>query len=286
MRLALVSCAIAASWMTSSVAYAEDPEAPSTWMLQPSPYDPPAAPSVPPTSDPNAPTDAPIAAPTTGPSNVKAEEVGSATVSFAVRTENGDDVQHARVLMDGQILSAALDGWAVTIPPGEHVFEFAAAGYVAQEHTVTIHAGAMAELLTVSLKPVELADVKAPIVVVRPRVAEDAFATNSAGNAKSDPWLVTYIAAGTSLVSLGIGTALGVSANNQIASLRATCAPNCSADQVNSVSSEMTAADVAFGVGVVSAAIAIVWAITHPRASAQETKPSVGITVHGLAGTF
>jgi hypothetical protein len=279
MRLSLVSCAIAASLAMSSLAYADGDEAPSTWMLQPSPYDSP-------TNASPAPNNSATPDPSDTPSNAKVEEVGGATVSFAVRTEGGDDIRQARVLMDGQILSGALDGWAVTIPPGEHVFEFAAAGYVSQEHPVTIHAGMMAELLTVALKPVELADAKAPIVIERPRAAEEVFADYSAPKTKSDPWMVTYVAAGTAIVSLGIGTALGVSANNQISSLRATCAPNCTNDQVSSVSTDLTIADVALGVGLVSGAVAVVWAITHPRGEAHENKPSVGVTVHGLSGQF
>jgi hypothetical protein len=262
---------VAASWMMGSAAYADGDDVPSTWMLPPSVNYSPHNTPPPSTNDPN---------------DTQAEEVGGATVGFAVRNEGGDDIAHARVLMDGQILVGALDGWAVTIPPGEHLFEFAGAGYVAQEHMIVVHAGTNALLLTVTLKPVEIAEETSPVVALKPRAPEDLFKPYSAPETPSDPWMVTYVAAGTSIVSLGIGTALGVSASNQIGTLRTTCAPNCTSDQVNSVSTEMTAADVALGIGLVSGAVAVVWAVTHPRGPSQENKPSVGMTVRGFAGTF
>jgi hypothetical protein len=279
MRLPLISCAIAAALTMGTLAHADGDDAPSTWMLQPSPYDSPTDPSSSSKPGTNSPSDEQT-------NGAKPEEVGGATVSFAVRNENGEDLHHARVTMDGQLLSDALQGWAVNIPPGEHVFEFAAAGYVSQDHPVTIHAGMVAELVTVALRPVELADVTAPVVMERPRYSDRVFTGDSSSQTKSDPWMVTYVAGGTAILALGIGTALGVSAANRISSLRATCAPNCSSDQVSSISSEMTVADISIGVGIVSGAVAVVWALTHPREPGHENKPSVGVTIHGLSGQF
>jgi hypothetical protein len=284
MRIAFISCAIAASITMASLARADGDEAPSTWMLQPSPYDPPTSTTQGTTSTGATETK------TDATAETKTEEVGGATVSFAVRNENGEDIKHARVLMDGQILTGALDGWAVTVPPGEHVFEFAAAGYVAEEHTVTIHAGVVAELLTVSLAPVELAydyTLTTPPVIKRPPIY-DPLADDYTTPAKSpsDPWIVTYVAGGTSLVALAVGTAFGVAASNQISDLRQTCAPSCSDSDVSSASAKMTAADVAFGVAIVSGTVAVVWAVTHPREPAHETKSAVGFTVRGLSGQF
>jgi hypothetical protein len=277
MRLPLISCAIAAALTTGSLAHADGDDAPSTWMLQPSPYDSPNSAGPGPAA--NSPSDDQA-------NGTKTEEMGGATVSFAVRNENGEDIHHARVTMDGQLLSDALQGWAVNIPPGEHVFEFAAAGYVSQDHSVTIHAGMVAELVTVALKPVELADVSAPVVVERARYSNRGFTSDLESPTTSDPWVVTYVAGGTAILALGIGTALGVSASNRISSLRATCAPNCSSDQVSSISSEMTAADISLGLGIVSGAVAVVWALTHPRDPGHENKPSVGLTMRGLSGQF
>jgi hypothetical protein len=280
--------------MVGSVARADGPpsEPDGTGGLQPSPYDtsdPASAPvtwGATPTTTANPTT--PATNPTT-PDKEAGEEVGGATVSFAVRNAAGSDIHHARVIMDGQILSGALEGWAVTIPPGEHVFEFAAAGFVSQEHTVTIHAGMVAELLTVALAPVEMPEEDlAPPFKPAPRMV-DALAHDPqliAVESKTDPWMVTYITGGTAIVALGIGTALGVSSSNQIANLKETCAPNCSESQVQSVKSDLTVADVAFVVGVVSGSVAVLWAVTHPREPAHENKTSVGFTVHGLSGQF
>ena len=98
--------------------------------------------------------------------------------------------------------------------------------------------------------------------------------------------MVTYITGGAAIVALGIGTALGVSSNNQVANLKETWAPNCTSDQIQAVRSELTAADVAFGVGLVSGAVAVVWAITHPREPAHENKAAIRFNVHGLSGQF
>ncbi|MEO7109932.1 MAG: hypothetical protein ABI183_05805 [Polyangiaceae bacterium] len=276
MRLPLISCAIAAALTMGTLAHADGDDAPSTWMLQPSPYDSPSSSSPSATSSPGD----------EQANGAKVEEVGGATVSFAVRNESGEDIHHARVTMDGQLLSDALQGWAVNIPPGEHVFEFAAAGYVSQDHPVTIHAGMVAELLTVALKPVELADVTAPTVMERPRYSDRLFAGDSSSQTKGDPWVVTYVAGGAAILALGIGTALGVSASDRVSTLRSTCAPNCSSGDVSSVSSEMTAADISIGVGIVSGAVAVVWALTHPRDPGHENKPSLAVTVRGLSGQF
>ena len=217
-------------------------------------------------------------------------------VSFAVRTAAGTDIAQARVVMDGQILTEALQGWAVSIPAGTHVFEFRGPGYVAQEHTVTIHAGTIAELVTIALAPTSADASNSPqliepwntrTVIFQPHTAslpETPTASPREGN--SDPWLVTYIAGGVGIAALGIGTALGISASNQIAELRQSCAPNCSDSQLDSVRSKMAVADVAFGVGIVSGGLAVVWALTHPREDDRPAHAHVGFDVRGMAANF
>jgi hypothetical protein len=77
--------------------------------------------------------------------------------------------------------------------------------------------------------------------------------------------LATWIAGGVSLAGLTAGTVLGVNAMSQRDQLRDSCAPHCSADDVNGVRREAVLANVAFGVGLSAAAVAVVSYVMAPR---------------------
>jgi hypothetical protein len=67
----------------------------------------------------------------------------------------------------------------------------------------------------------------------------------------------TWVAGGTAIAALSAGAWLGVSAVNQRNDLRRSCAPECTAADVNGVRRRAVWANVAFGVGLAASALAV-----------------------------
>lgn len=71
------------------------------------------------------------------------DEVNSAqpTVVFGAKDESDNDLSAVRVLLDGAPLAERLDGTALAVEPGEHVFEFVARGAPRVTRTFVIREG-------------------------------------------------------------------------------------------------------------------------------------------------
>jgi hypothetical protein len=119
----------------------------------------------------------------------------------------------------------------------------------------------------------------APVPGAEPRVATPA---------RPIP-LTTWIAGGVSLAGLTAGVVLGASAVSQRNDLRASCAPHCSTSDVDQVRREAVLANVAFGVGLSAAALAVVSYVMAPTsrpsaAAARRLSVAAGPDADGHGG--
>jgi hypothetical protein len=78
----------------------------------------------------------------------------------------------------------------------------------------------------------------------------------------------TYVLGGIGMAALGVFAYVGARAKHDSSSLHATCAPGCPHDEVTALETKLVVADVALGVGVVSAAAAVFFALRGSRSSA------------------
>lgn len=83
-----------------------------------------------------------------------------ASVVPMVTDENGEAQTNVQVRMDGQLLTATINGRSVTVTPGAHEFSFSSGKGVFASEKVTVAKGEHNRLISVSLPsaPISLAD--------------------------------------------------------------------------------------------------------------------------------
>jgi hypothetical protein len=197
------------------------------------------------------------------------------TLILAAKSGAGSDLYEVKVSMDGAPLVAALDGHALSIDPGEHVFTFEEAGQAPIEKSLVLREGDRDRREEVVIGPPPPAP---PAPVARPG------------------WWTTQrtlavIGGGLGVVGLGLGTSWGlyaISAQNQEKS-------NCSSSSCgnarqasvdyDTARNDATASTVAFAAGGAFLAAGAVLFFTAP--SVQVT-PAVGSRGGGvvLGGSF
>jgi hypothetical protein len=183
------------------------------------------------------------------------------SIVLSARSEHGDELD-VRVLMDGALLATHLDGKAVEIDPGQHLFRFERAPYAPVETTYLVSEGEKARPISVSFAPTHPAPprtpIVAPVVQATPREVSRPVPT------------VVWVLSGVSLVGFGAMGYFGASAIGEKNDLSKTCAPFCTDDEMSGLRSRMALADVSLGVGVVAAGAALVFYVTRPSV---DTKP-------------
>jgi hypothetical protein len=183
------------------------------------------------------------------------EVVGSIPqIVFVAHDATGKDLLDVQVAMDGQHLVDRLDGNAVAVDPGPHVFIFQAAGYPDVRQEVLTAVGHDIRQVVAIFKSPESPEPK-------PLPPEPAHPGSLA------PAIVSLAIGG---VALGTALALDLSASSDANNLHNTCAPNCSSSAVNSAQNKYIAAGVLLGVGVIGVGVGVVLWLTRPSSSAPE----------------
>lgn len=135
------------------------------------------------------------------------------TIVLAARDARGADLVQVVVKMDGTVLTERLDGRALAIDPGEHVFTFEATGTLPLERRVVVHEGAQARVESVTLADAAPAPAPAPapmpIVVAKP--ASTAARTGA------------IAMGGAGVVGLGVGAVLGLMAASRWQDAKDAC---------------------------------------------------------------
>ncbi len=230
------------------------------------------------------------------------------TVVIAARDAHGRERLDVRVLVDGRLLAAALDGKALPVDPGPHTFRYQPAWGPAVEERVLIREGEKNRALTLPLgAPSAGAPASPPPPAAPPPAAPAAPPTASPATPPTAPpaapppakpaipglvWASGAVGA-AGLAVFAVAGALSLSAE---ADLRATCAPRCAADEVRAIRVQHAVADIGLGVGVVALGAAAWFYATRPAAASPPKagagapgpalRPFVAGTAAGLEGAF
>ncbi len=237
------------------------------------------------------------------------------TVVFEVRDANDSELTAVAVSIDGQPLVARLEGTAISLDPGEHVFAFDVAGQPRVEKRLVIHEGEKdrRERIVIGLAeptpaPVQTPAPSAPAITPPPpalsppaaTIAEapvapepstpppgDSGGASSSWNAQKT-WAL--ILGGVGIAGLAVGTGLGVAASsskskqvNECPSPDA-CTPSGYTQALqdhSSATSNATGSTIGFGVGAAAILVGvIVWATSG---SGSEATPKSSIVQIGPA---
>lgn len=166
------------------------------------------------------------------------------TVVFSVRAE-GHDVSDARVLLDGEAVSSALDGHAVALDPGSHVVRFERVGGGVSEVRLVAREGEKNRPVSASFVSATPAE--------KPKMESGRFP------------LLPVVLGGTGLLALGGSFYVRLNADSDADRLRSRCAPSCDQSSRDALSDKLVVANVALGVGVGALALAAATWLFAPR---------------------
>jgi hypothetical protein len=206
------------------------------------------------------------------------------SVVFGAKDPSGNDLTAVTVTADGTQLTATLDGKPVQLDPGDHVFRFEAKGFHAVERTVLVRAGEKSRLVVA-----QFGDVPAT-------PAQNAGTGPAPSPAQTSAPVPTgvWVFGGLALAAFGTEAFFGISGLDDRSSLYSQpCAKTatCNPDDVKSVRTKFTVADIALGVGLVSAGLSAYLYFTRGSADvkAGDTHAAhfdVAPTVGGAAATW
>jgi hypothetical protein len=184
------------------------------------------------------------------------------TVVFAARDAAGADVTDVAVRVDGVAAVQRLDGTAVAVDPGEHVFRFERAGAPPVDVRALVREGEKNRILSAQWAPGAPGGAASGISSEVP----------SAGSPHRTalPWIfggVAVAAAGTAIW----GIASGLSDKATLARTCGATPAGCPEGQIDGARTKVWIGDVAVGVAVVSAAAAAWLALS------ESTRLSVGV---------
>jgi hypothetical protein len=168
------------------------------------------------------------------------------SVVFSARAD-GHDVTDGRVLLDGEAVSSALDGHAVTLDPGTHVVRFERAG------------GGVSEMRIVAREGEKNRSVSATFMSSTPEPEKPKVESG-----RGFP-VLPVILGGTGLLALGGSLYVRLNADSQADQLRGSCAPSCDQSSRDALSDKLVVANVALGVGIGAIALAAATWLFDPR---------------------
>ena len=168
------------------------------------------------------------------------------TVVFSARGDHGHDITDARVLLDGEAVSSALDGHAVALDPGTHVVRFERAGGGVSEMRLVARDGEKNRSVSATF----MTSTPAP---EKPRTESGRFP------------VLPVILGGTGLLALGGSFYVRLNADSDADRLRGSCAPSCDQSSRDALSDKLVVANVALGVGIGAIALAAATWLFDPR---------------------
>jgi hypothetical protein len=206
------------------------------------------------------------------------------------------------VKMDGQLLTARLDGHAWQLDPGRHELAFSADGVVFSKQELLVVQGQRNRAVQATLTAPEKHAAAAPPAIVDktdgsswPVESAPGPAATLVANPASERSIpaLTYVLSGTGVVGLAGFGLLTYWGRRDADLLAAHCSPSCAPSSADHIHRLYVGADVSLGVGAAALAGAY-WAYAHARSgsrreeSAAETAYVVGVapTATGAVGTI
>jgi hypothetical protein len=219
------------------------------------------------------------------------------TLAFEVQDASGDDLSAVRVTVDGKLLTERLDGAALPVDMGEHVFEFEVAGQPPIRRTLILTEGEKARreriVLGVAASPAAGA-VPAPSPPSQEASAPPASGADraaSAGGARRTQRILGLVAGGAGIAATGVGVVFGVNASSQWSTVQREC-PSRTGCLPHAVSARNDAAASATvsTVSFIAAGLLFATGVTLFLTAPKDSQPAVGLTITpggvSLAGTL
>jgi hypothetical protein len=183
-------------------------------------------------------------------------------------TSEGENVLDVTVSMDGASLVGQLDGKAIEVNPGLHSFVFERSGQPSIEKKVIVAAKQRMLMVTVEWKTPPPAPVTPPPAIVQLAPVTSPAATVQPVEKASVERPIPpafYVLGGAAIAGFATFAGLGLTGNASRHDFETGCAPHCSEGEVTALENRFIAADVALGVGALSAAGAFVVFLTRPE---------------------
>lgn len=191
-------------------------------------------------------------------------------------TLDGEHVSDVSVSMDGVALVPELDGKPIEINPGLHKFTFERKGLDPIEKKMIIAQRYKSLLVSAAWRS---PPPPSPPVTFAPNGAS---AASDSETGRPVPAL-TYVLGGVAVAGLGTFAVLGLTGTSTQHDLESSCSPHCSSADVDSLKTRFIAADIAAGVGALSAAGAVVVFLTRPERPAHP-RAAESLGIRPLAG--
>lgn len=200
------------------------------------------------------------------------------SIVLVVTEADGRDVTDATAYVDGEKVTSHVEGKAIALNPGAHKVKVERAGYDTIEQDIVAHEG----------------DKNRPVTVKFPKKGEDeptkaATDPNHAAPTKIETTrpipTLTWVFGGLAVAGFVGFAAFGLSGQSKKSQLE-TCKPTCPQNDVDATKQSFLLADVSLGVGVVGAALAIVFYATRPEEPVTKTSmvPRVDVALGPRTG--
>jgi len=209
------------------------------------------------------------------------------SVVVSAKDDKGADLVAVSVHVDGEPLVSKLDGKPTQVDPGSHTFRFETSGFPAVEQKVMVHAGEKSRLLAVQFgTPAPVA----PAAGTKGDAPTDASGSETPTEGAAAPETTrtpqgtrasAWVFAGLSVAAFGTGAYFGLSGLGDRSNLQSqACAKtsSCPQSSVDSIKTKYTVADIALGVGVVSAGLSVYLFLAAPSSDAPPKASAVDVT--------
>ncbi len=202
------------------------------------------------------------------------EQVESSFPSIVIRAEkDGADVAAVRVVEDSEVIATRLDGKALELEPGEHVFRFETEGAPPVSLTLVLHEAEKNRVV--------------PVRFATPRHDAPLAASAPEADVSSRPVPTgVYVLGGVGLAGLAGFAVLGTIGRSNESSLKSSCSPNCASSDISAVRSKYVGADVSLALGVASLATAAIWYLARPTQRAPLTAFAIAPTPTGASAAW
>jgi hypothetical protein len=204
------------------------------------------------------------------------------SVVFSVQ-HDGVDLSSAEISCDGRVVTRIVDGKAVAIDPGPHVFVFRVQGFLPVERQLIVREGEHNRLVEAELK--ETSGKPAPSLVPGAALSpsgESYQKSSELGGAfsQNSRSLRLYGSAGLGILGVSGFAVFGLWGESQKNNLERTCSPYCQSSQVDEVRTKYIVADACLAVGVASLGLATYWFLTG--SSRESSAPATSVAVSPL----
>jgi hypothetical protein len=186
-------------------------------------------------------------------------EVSKLIPTLLLVAESGSgELENVRVTLDGVVLMEKLDGTAIEVEPGPHLLRFEHGTEPPIDRRIDVPEGEKS--LMVRVRFAGDAPLPAPVAPVQ---AAPAPAPPKDTGTRPVP-LLTYVFGGIAIAAAGTSAVIAANAFSERSKASDECAPNCDAERIDSIHSRFVLADVAGGIALASAGLAVVFYVTRP----------------------